>query len=441
MRLTSHFSQTNLKSGYSGSKIRKPMPLFVGLLPQSLGQLLIFLIVLANSQVFSASVNNPFGIKYCQELVYFFLTVFSYVYVLSQIRKSLTFKKVDLIVLAMVMFAILYSALAAWQRFGQPIHYGIIEERRTLGFLIYFPVVWSLRGKIVGFEQILTWIVVSGLFCAMLSVGFFSGLISPLREMHVLSMAIRGDRCAMGLAYMSFAALIIVQRLVRGRHQVGWLVPLFLLTVILVVGQTRQILISLTLALFVLSNSIRWVFWAAPLTAIGLWLSTKINLLAEFFEKYQTLFAQLVSDQYLTKSYRVLAISEVGREVLQGAWFGSGSLSLMWRDGFLRIYGKYFFLADIGFFGSFYKFGIFAVPLILVYLVTQYRVLQRIRNHSHYRLLFAAWVQLLVLIPVAATVEYRGFVSGLILALSVTAIYDGSPGNCSVSDFQVHESR
>lgn len=398
---------------------RETLGILADSIPRTPLQLFLCFLVFANSQIFSASVSNPIGIKFFQELIYLVLLAFTSVYLLTKMRRSVRFHKIDLLVLGLVTFSVLYSALAAWLRFGQPIQYGIIEERRILAVLIYFPIVWSLRTRATSLDQILTWVAFAGLFCAAVSIGIFTGVIPPLHEIQSSPGVLRDDRFAVGLANMSFATLIIIQRMEGVKRRAGWLMTLFLIGVLVIVGQTRQILISLFAAIMVLRNSFRWFAYLLILIVVILLIVRSTDFGANLLGTYQELFAQMFTEEYLTQSARALSIWVVIQEFLHGAWLGSGSLSLLWRGGFSKVYGDYFFLADIGIFGTVYKFGVIALPYTLVYLYSQFSILRKIRGHSHYRLLLAAWCQLLILMPVAATVDHRGFVAGLILALSV----------------------
>ena len=54
-----------------------------------------------------------------------------------------------------------------------------------------------------------------------------------------------------------------------------------------------------------------------------------------------------------------------------------------------------------------------------MYLACQYRMIAKVRGHRHFRLLLAIWAMILIMLPVGAPVEHRGFMAGLLLALSV----------------------
>jgi len=388
-------------------------------IPKTWSQIFIFLLIFLNAGIFSATSSNPLGIKGASEFFELFCALFSFGYLLIQIYSKGTVSKIDLTVFAMIIAAFFYSALAAHLRFGQPIIYGLIEERRLLNVLVYFPIAWGIRRGVVTTDQIFSWIIGFALLCGVLSIMVISGVIAPLSDIEVSANTLREDRFGIGSAYIALASLLLLSKIVYSKRRVLFLQFLFLVLVLLAVVQTRQILIAVMVSSIFLLGMTRFAIWSTIAAAVFAVLATSTDMVSNLIIKYQTLFFQLGSEAYLEASARALTINSIVNQIMNGAWMGSGALSALWKNGFARIYGENFFLADVGFLGSLYKFGILAFALYWVYLSLQYKLMRHAKDHPYHRLLMAVWVYLLVILPVAATLEYRGSISGLLLAVSL----------------------
>jgi hypothetical protein len=64
---------------------------------------------------------------------------------------------------------------------------------------------------------------------------------------------------------------------------------------------------------------------------------------------------------------RYLTASTIVSEIYENDFLGKGSLSLQWNQGFANVYGKYFYLSDVGVIGGYYRYGIFLVFILLYY--------------------------------------------------------------------------
>lgn len=378
-----------------------------------------FAAVFINSQAFAVSANSPIGIRYFQEMFYVYLFAFSILYVLFQILIKKSVPKLDLTICLIVGAVIFYSSIAAHLTFGQPLFFGIIEERRVLALLIYFPLVWALRNHYVSVDQVLSWVVFSAVVCATIALASYSEIFSNAADLDAAEISLRRDRYAVGLPYIAVGILISLNSF--RKHSIGkGLIILFLLIVLVVVGQTRQILIGLLASIFFL-RGVR-----SKVSAIALILIPALILFGQDWavlgvvQKYGQLFGEILSTNYYLASARAQTISIIISDVLGGSWFGKGALSLLWNGGFQRIYSSSFFLADVGVFGSLYKFGLWFLVIWGAYFLIQIRLLTAIKSHQKYFLFVSIFIFLIVLSPVAAIVEYRGFLAGLLLALTVS---------------------
>ena len=86
-----------------------------------------------------------------------------------------------------------------------------------------------------------------------------------------------------------------------------------------------------------------------------------VTIPASKLSQYWSLLTALSDREYITASARAKTIAVIVREVGTHLFFGGGALSQKWQDGFSRIYGTFFYLADVGDVGVVYRYGIFAV--------------------------------------------------------------------------------
>jgi hypothetical protein len=392
---------------------------FHSVIPKTWSQVFIFLLIFLNAGIFSATSSNPLGIKGASEFLELLFVSFSFGYLVTQIYSKGTVSKIDLTVFALIFTAFFYSALAAHLRFGQPIIYGLIEERRLLNVLVYFPIAWGIRRGVVSTDQIISWIIGFALLCGVLSILVVLGVIAPLSVIEVSANALREERYGIGSAYIALASLLLLSKVVYYKRRVLFFQLLFLVLVLLAVVQTRQIVIAVMVSSIFLLGMTRFAIWSTIAAVVFAALATSTDMVSSLILKYQALFFQLGSEEYLEASARALTINSIVNQIMNGAWMGSGALSSLWKNGFARIYGESFYLTDVGFLGSLYKFGVLAVALYGIYFSLQYKLLRNAKDHPYHRLLMAVWVYLLVILPVAATLEYRGSISGLLLAVSL----------------------
>lgn len=396
----------------------------ISYLPKNRYSLFVFILVLWNAQILSGTSTNPLGISGAQELFLVFLAAFSLFYIFQQFMSETRILKADAIVLTLIMGAYIYSAIAANFSFNQPVIYGLIEERRIFAFLIYFPIVWALRKNIVTVKQLLHWIVLSAVICALLSILFYLGIFTSLNDRQASELLIRSERYGIGQSTLAVATLIAVNRITIHRLLSGLLLIALFIGVLLVIVQTRQILIALLIALIFLKGPIKFFLWAIPPILLTIILYLYINPVTILFDRYFVLFNELLSESYATESARSLTIQTILKNLFDGAWLGSGALSTFFQGGFTSIYHSNFYLTDVGIFGSIYKFGLLTVLIYGTYLLLQGVSLFKASQHTYARLLFSIWILLLVILPVAATIEYRGYVSGLLLAITMGCIQE-----------------
>ena len=383
----------------------------------------LFVIIFMNAQIFSLSVWNPMGVKGFQETLYIFLLFFAFFYIYSCQRHNNGIAKVDLIVILLIFSMWFYSAVAAAIKYGQPIHFGLIEERRMFSLLVYFPLVWGLRKRIISEWDVLNYLTIFAVFGALISVGITTDLISPINEIDFRESSLRQDRYAVAQHYLCWAIIYCAYLLHNNIYKArSILIATFLAVILLVVVQGRQLLFATAIALVVIFVSLkRNDIIKIPIFILFLILAvfSSFYLFPSLAEKYALLFSGMFSNGELDAGARSKAYSVVIEELGKGNLFGQGALSLMWENGFHRVYGEYFVLADIGFMGTLFKFGIFSAIFYLAYFYIQAKGLLGNKKNSGHRLYLAYFFFIVASIPLAAPLEFRGFLVGLLLALTL----------------------
>lgn len=378
-------------------------------------RIVILLVFIMNAQVFSATATNPLGINGAQEAFYVFLGLWA---LISVVRKQLLLAKVpsiDLFVLVTPFVLMAYGATAAFVTFGQPLAFGVLEERRIFSIYVYFPVIDLLRSGKLSAEKMEKTILVVMVICAALMFAVSFDLLPTWNEVRNSNIALRTERLSIGSSFSAaFLPLLLVR--LRGKDAIKWIwLFLFIAAALIYITQSRQLLIGLALLIVLtLRTDVLVALGATLAVAVFVFLPT----LSDQIRFYYELFSALTSEQYLETSWRALGIGEVIRSQSAGEIYGHGALSLMWNDGFHRVVGDFFFLADIGIFGTLYRYGLVGFFWYLVWGTVQLRLLQRMPAGAQRRCYSAVLIFLIILIPVAAPLEYRGFVTGPLLAMT-----------------------
>ena len=69
-------------------------------------------------------------------------------------------------------------------------------------------------------------------------------------------------------------------------------------------------------------------------------------------------YQKIATVQNMAKDVRSHSLLVVYSTLADNNYFGVGSLSLMWKNGFHRLYGQNFYLTDLGFPSTFMRYGI-----------------------------------------------------------------------------------
>ncbi|WP_313039172.1 hypothetical protein [Stutzerimonas nitrititolerans] len=356
--------------------------------------------------VFGESPHNPYGITMVNELylaICLCLTAFVILAMADEASREIR----------ILMYYCLYStvvflvlpAVFAYFTYGQPIVYGLIEERRILFCLGFVPLLLlSKRVSTLQFERAL---IYAALVAAFLSWCFKFGVIPDLRD--EVRSDDRPDRSSIGPFLICFGYFYCIQIWSKGKSPINdakrnrnlYLVIAALLLLTLVFAtQTRQ-LIVLCLAFTLFCLRAKAVIWAASLCV----------LLSPFY-LYPSLLGMLgLNIEFydnaldgIEDGVRSTTVSMIFDHLNLVNWLPSGSLSLMWQDGFIPYFGEHFFLSDVGIIGTLFRFGFLTFLIVPLSLLVYRNIARNIGTDMQF--LYSVMLALFVIWPLNGLFEY-----------------------------------
>lgn len=305
---------------------------------------------------------------------------------------------------SMVVFWVL-PAVFAYFTYGQPIVYGLIEERRVLFCLGFAPVLFlSKRVSTLQFERAF---IYAALFAAFLSWCFKFGVIPDMRP--EVRSDDRPDRSSIGPFLICFGYFYCIQIWSKGASPISGaarsktlylvLAALLLLTLVFAT-QTRQ-LIVLCLAFTLFCLRAKAIIWAASLTILlspFYFYPSLLELLGLNVEFYDS------SLESVEDGARSITIAAIMNHLDIVNWLPSGSLSLMWQDGFIPYFGEHFFLSDVGIIGTLFRFGFLTFLVIPLTLMIYRRIAKNISPDMSF--IYPVMLAYFVIWPLNGLMEY-----------------------------------
>jgi len=356
--------------------------------------------------VFGESPHNPYGITMVNELylaICLCLTAFLILAMADEASREIR----------ILMYYCLYStvvflvlpAVFAYFTYGQPIVYGLIEERRILFCLGFVPLLLlSKRVSTLQFERAL---IYAALVAAFLSWCFKFGVIPDLRD--EVRSDDRPDRSSIGPFLICFGYFYCIQIWSKGKSPINdakrnrnlyLVIAAVLLLTLVFATQTRQ-LIVLCLAFTLFCLRAKAVIWAASLCVLlspfYLYpsLLEMLGLNIEFYDN--TLDG-------IEDGVRSTTVSMIFDHLNLVNWLPSGSLSLMWQDGFIPYFGEHFFLSDVGIIGTLFRFGFLTFLIIPLSLLVYRNIARNIGTDMQF--LYSVMLALFVIWPLNGLFEY-----------------------------------
>lgn len=400
-------------------------------MPQPIFQRRSFVLALIflNSGIFFLIDSKRAGVPYLRELfiaVLFFVTI----YLLANDKKKISF--VSGFVFAFPIVASLFSSVLAYISWGQPIFYGLFEERRLYLYWIYFPVYYGLVNSSVNLSDIEKWVIYGALASAVVGFMYYLDVIppNPDYDFKVDRYSVEGSldpraasRFPVGSLYVSLGILISGYYLAQAKYVFSrdgfrWTGVLFFLCAYLwFVIQTRSVMLLLAVGLlFSFRKKLDKVVLIIPFVFM-LFLFVAL-FVPDYFDAQLAKLYYLIDDA-LNSGYSVrdATIDIIISSLNDNYWLGFGALSNQWNEGFFRIYNDNFYLSDVGVYGVLYRYGVFGLFLVLCYAVIVLPKVWLLRSSAlGYSLVFMIFSSMVNFIY-SNMIMYGGAAVGVALAL------------------------
>jgi hypothetical protein len=358
------------------------------------------LIIFSTGFLFLAD-NKQSGFPFIRELYIISLLMY---FLFGFIRGRYRFNSTGELWVIFILFSFLIvSPLLAYLRWGQPIYFGMLEERRVLFALIFFPVYYSLKsgllteGKlcdllILGFVLTISvaWLYYFKILTPRLSLDYQVGgtIFDNIEDIYD---GFRASRFRLGDTHVIFVFTIMLYslklELTKSRNIFNkrictiFLFILYTVAYVWFVNQTR------TLMLHIFIIAIIAYFKQLPkLTPIILFLFIigfflyAFGFLDSEVEKFYSLISDIT--EHTGPRTRQITIDIIMNEISTN-FIGAGSLSLQWKDGFARVYNAHFYLSDVGMLGIYYRFGIFFPFIYYVFYAQLIRLCFKIKSNGN----------------------------------------------------------
>lgn len=368
---------------------------------------LTVLAIVLHFSVFGDSTHNPIGFKFLNEAYLAVCLGLSLLLILSSTEESSReFRVLMYYAFYSVFVFTVLPAIFSFYTFGQPITFGLIEERRILFTFGFVPLL--LLAKHISTRQFEHAFIYAALIAVLLSWCFKFGLVPDLRDEQ--TSWDRPDRSSIGPFLICFAYFYCIQVWAKGKSPINGeqrqrklyliLAAVLLLTLVFAT-QTRQ-LIVLCLAFTLFSLRAKAIIWAASLCVLLsplFFYPELLEILGLNVEFYESSLDGDVED-----GVRPHTIASVFSHLNLVNWLPSGSLSLMWQDGFIPYFGEHFFLSDIGIIGTLFRFGFLTFLLVPLTLFVYHRIARSINSEMEFT--YAVMLAFFVIWPLNGLFEY-----------------------------------
>ncbi|WP_028239921.1 hypothetical protein [Stutzerimonas azotifigens] len=368
---------------------------------------LLVLAIVLHFSVFGESPHNPYGLKGINEAYLAICLAFTLLLVLSSTEEAPREFRILIYYCVYSIFVFTFlPAVFAKYTYGQPIAYGLIEERRVMFSLGFAPLLFL--GKRVTPLQFERGLLYAALIAAFLSWCFKFGVIPDMRT--EVRSDDRPDRSTIGPLLLCIAYFYCIQVWSKGASPIDGgkrsknfflLVAAILLLTLVFATQTRQ-LIVLCLAFTLFCLRAKAILWAASLSILlspFYFYPSLLEVLgfnADFYD------STLEGD--IDEGVRPITINTIFSHLHVVNWLPSGSLSLLWQDGFVPYFGEHFFLSDVGIFGTLFRFGFLTFLILPVTLFVYHRIAKTIASDMSF--IYPAVLAMFVIWPLNGLMEY-----------------------------------
>lgn len=345
---------------------------------------LLFILLFLNSACLFLTDNKKAGLPYLREM--FIIAVVVSALALLVVWSRAHQSRAALWIVCFGLLLPLLSALLAYARFGQPILFGLLEERRSFLYLLFFPALLLMIRARPTQGELERFFLISGLACVLIGYLYYFGVLPENNDVafnvddkdYGLN-PLRPNRFSIGAAYVSVCAYMLMYRIRRAYSLSSVLLLLLFASYLWLVLQTRNTMLMWALGgIWIFRN--RWgVLLKSGIAVIGIVLVAYF-IAPDFFEDQYQQFNALIGEATTEGGVRVTTSDIVLREVPQNYYVGMGALSLQWQNGFARLYNAYFYLSDVGLLGVFYRFGFLTPIIVLFYYAGYWRIMRKCRR-------------------------------------------------------------
>tara|TARA_R110001599_G_scaffold309309_2_gene516291 strand:- start:1325 stop:2620 length:1296 start_codon:yes stop_codon:yes gene_type:complete len=345
---------------------------------------LLFILILLNSGIFFLTDNKKAGIPFMRELYLFGIIIAAGMLLLMW--KRVYQSKTSLWILFLGGVVPLSSAILTNLNYGQPLLYGLLEERRSLLYLSFFPTLYLLIKTAPTQKHLETYFLYSAVLCGIVGFLYYFGIIPENTgiSFHVdekdFVETLRPNRYMIGSAYVSIAVFMLLYSM-RDRVSITRLgLLLFFAAYLWLVIQTRQTMVIWALAaLWIFRNRIGSLLKLGSLASAI--LAASFFLVPEFYVEQYERFNALLFDATSGPGVRDNTVAVIMQAVQDNYYVGLGALSLQWNGGFSGMYGPHFYLSDVGIIGVYHRFG-FLTPFVALIFYGGYLWIMRQCKHK-----------------------------------------------------------
>ena len=345
---------------------------------------LLFILLLLNSACFFLTDDKRAGVPYLREL--FLLVVIGATTCLFVVWKWVYQSRTSLWIIWMGVCLPLLSASLAYLNFGQPLVYGLLEERRFFEYLVFFPVLFLLIMAKPTEEELGKYFLYVALICATFGFCYYLGII-PQNTVASFTVddwtqyedLLRPDRYRIGSAFVTISAFMLMYNLRERVTTTKVLILLYLVAYLWLVMQTRQTMLVWGIAgLWIFRKRIDSLMKMSILGIVMLGIS--YFLVPEFYVAQYERFHALLFEATSGPGVRDLTVATIIDAIRENNFIGMGALSLQWQGGFSAVYNSHFYLSDVGIFGVYYRYGFMALAVLLIYYLGYLWLMRQVPN-------------------------------------------------------------
>jgi len=346
-------------------------------------------------------------------------------------------RSLDLFFFLFPFFWLLLSSVFAWLTFDQPLIFGLSEERRILTFLYWFVFDPVQRRFVLKVGDILTALILCACVYLITAIGLqllvpdqLSGRALPDLDTRRLRMSAAGECFAITFI------VGVVGCLVTKRYNLNLLAMVVGFVGLIQVAQARQLTLAAAATLAVLMLRLRptWTIGTGAVIVVAFLITISVRgpvVITQLSEAVLPNLSEFFGANLLENT-RINTLGIVTDLLTENYFFGLGAVSLLYDGGLARLYGRNFFINDVGVLGEVFRVGFLYAAFFCAYAMTALRLWQRVGRPQHRHLIFGIYFFYLLLAPTNGIFYRLGFVHAfLFLLLSAAATRVGASSSAA----------